>query len=153
MQEEQKNKLILEMMIMKFNHLHDIDNALDQKIGISVAILMGLIGSIFIFLKENIGLNFLTLGAIILFISFSILIYILKTKLFKYPPSENYLFSKKVEQMNYENLEIKMSDHIKRAFKDNLTTHENKSEYFNSALSLIWIAFFLIIFYFIYQYE
>ncbi len=136
--------LILDIMLKKFDQLCKIENVLDQKVGIVIAVISTIIIFSTTFLREYLSTNVFTFGLILINVSLCLILFILNTKKHMYAPNEDVLYSE--ESLKSDNIDLKnqiIAD-IKEAFKHNLGINERKAKIYNLAIFLLIIGMIMI---------
>ena len=126
-------------MKMKFEHLNDATNTLDNKLAVIIGFLATILAGLVTFFNEYITLclNFFTLGLGSFLLALILCVVALATKNFYFPPDADALYSE--ESLNVEIFDLKSQTvaDIKKCFEKNHIIHEEKAKLFNFSLWLL----------------
>ncbi len=130
---------IFEVMRMKFEHLNDATNTLDNKIAVIIGFLATILAGLVTFFNQYIllYLNSFTLGLGIFLLALILCVVALATKKFHYPPDADALYSEESLNIEIFNLKSQTISDIKKCFEENHVTHEEKAKLFNFSLWLL----------------
>lgn len=128
---------VLEMLLIKFNHLLGATQALEKKAGLLAAFIPAILTSSLVLSKDLIGCNLYTLGLFLLLGALVTLCAIHYPTKWSYPPNEDTLYSNESLNADLTDLKNQMAADIKRAFTDNLKKHQWKAGLYEFAVFLV----------------
>ncbi len=142
MEKERKQNnidFIFEVMKMKFEHLNDITNTLDNKIAIIIGFLATILAGLVTFFNTYISLcfNSFTVALVVFLLALILCTVALATKKFFYPPDANALYSEDSLNMEIFDLKNQTIADIKKCFEENHIIHEERAKLFNLSLWLL----------------
>ncbi len=133
----QNIEFVLEMLMVKFNHLLGATQALEKKAGLLTAFIPAILTSSLVLSKNLIGYNLYTFGLFLLLGALVTLCIIHYPTKWSYPPNEDILYSNESLNADLTDLKNQMAADIKRAFTDNLKTHQWKAGLYEFAVFLV----------------
>jgi hypothetical protein len=130
---------IFEVMRMKFEHLNDATNALDNKIAVIIGFLATIFAGLVAFFNQYITpcFNSFTLGLTAFLFALTLCVVAVATKKFHYPPNADDLYSEDSLNMDTSDLKSQTIADIKKCFEENHVIHEKKAKLFNFSLWLL----------------
>lgn len=138
---------VYDVMKMKFEHLNDVTNTLDNKIAVIIGFLATILAGLVAFFNEYVSWCFSSfmLGLSALLIALVLCVIALATKKFYYPPDADALYSEESLNMDIVDLKNQTIADIKKCFEKNHKTHESKAIFFDISLWLLVIGVILVI--------